>query len=110
SIPYMVSGSVAMNFYAQPRMTRDIDIVIELKSTDVQRVCALFSNDFYIDEVDVRESIESQGIFNIIHNRSMVKVDFVIRKESKYRQEEFGRRQPIILENISISVVTPEDL
>lgn len=25
-IAYMVSGSVAMSFYAQPRMTRDIDI------------------------------------------------------------------------------------
>ncbi len=26
-IPYMLSGSMALNFYAEPRMTRDIDIV-----------------------------------------------------------------------------------
>ena len=31
-ISYMLTGSVAANFYAVPRMTRDIDIVIEVKS------------------------------------------------------------------------------
>ena len=25
-IPYMLTGSMAMNYYAQPRMTRDIDL------------------------------------------------------------------------------------
>ena len=29
-IPYMLTGSMAMNYYAQPRMTRDIDVVIAL--------------------------------------------------------------------------------
>ena len=29
-IPYMITGSIASNFYAVPRMTRDVDLVIEL--------------------------------------------------------------------------------
>ena len=28
-IAYMVTGSVAMNHYAVPRMTRDIDLVVD---------------------------------------------------------------------------------
>ena len=34
-IPYMMTGSFAANYYAVPRMTRDIDLVVELdrKST-----------------------------------------------------------------------------
>ncbi len=32
-IPYMISGSVAMNYYSQPRMTRNIDIVVEIDNT-----------------------------------------------------------------------------
>ena len=31
----MFTGSIAANFYATPRMTRDVDIVIELQKTDV---------------------------------------------------------------------------
>lgn len=29
-VPYMLSGSVAMNLYAEPRTTQDIDLIIEL--------------------------------------------------------------------------------
>lgn len=34
-IPYMLTGSMAANFYATPRMTRDIDVVIELREAEV---------------------------------------------------------------------------
>jgi len=35
NIAYMLSGSVALSYYAQPRMTRDIDLVIEIQNNDV---------------------------------------------------------------------------
>jgi hypothetical protein len=35
-VPYMVTGSIAGNYYAVPRMTRDIDIVIEASSADAE--------------------------------------------------------------------------
>lgn len=37
-IAYMLSGSVALSYYAQPRMTRDIDLVMEIHSSDVSRL------------------------------------------------------------------------
>ena len=30
-IPFMLTGSMAMNFYAQPRMTRDIDVILSIE-------------------------------------------------------------------------------
>jgi len=48
-IRYMVSGSIAANYYTVPRMTRDIDIVIELEQSDIDRFVGLFQGDFYID-------------------------------------------------------------
>ncbi len=33
-IDYMLTGSVAMNFYATPRMTRDIDLVAVVALVD----------------------------------------------------------------------------
>src|SRR5947208_10107660 len=56
-IPYMLTGSVAMNYYAQPRMTRDIDVVIAISPDDVGRVAALFRPDYYVSEENIRESI-----------------------------------------------------
>ncbi len=48
-IEYMLSGSVAMNFYGQPRMTRHIDIVIPIKETQIRRFIDAFKEEFYID-------------------------------------------------------------
>jgi len=36
NIPYMISGSIALNVYTIPRMTRDIDIVVELTENKVE--------------------------------------------------------------------------
>ena len=42
-IAYMLTGSMAMNYYAQPRMTRDIDVVIAIGPEDVGRVGGVIS-------------------------------------------------------------------
>ena len=44
-VPYMVTGSFAANYYAVPRMTRDIDIVVELSAGVADRLCELFEPD-----------------------------------------------------------------
>jgi hypothetical protein len=109
-IAYMLSGSMAMNYYAQPRMTRDIDIVVELMFDDAERLIALFMPDFYLDEEIIHNAIFSQGLFNIIHNESLVKVDFIVRKNTPYRQEEFLRRQRAKIDGFAAWLVSAEDL
>ena len=42
-IDYMLSGSLAMGFYTIPRLTRDIDIVIQLQQKDVEKFIPFFS-------------------------------------------------------------------
>jgi hypothetical protein len=109
-IPYMVTGSIAANFYAVPRMTRDIDIVMELSERDVDRVIGLFQDDFYIEREAVQRAVSERGMFNIIHNRYVIKVDFVVRKETEYRREEFTRRRLVSVEGNEFCIVAPEDL
>jgi hypothetical protein len=109
-IPYMLSGSMAMNYYAQPRMTRDIDLVVELEATDADRFATLFSPDFYCDAEAVYDAIARQTMFNIIHTERVVKVDCIVRKGTPYRRTEFSRRRAISLEEVTVWVVTAEDL
>jgi hypothetical protein len=45
----MVTGSMAANFYAVPRMTRDIDLVVDLAERDVDRFAGLFQQEYDID-------------------------------------------------------------
>ncbi|MEY2538972.1 MAG: hypothetical protein QOG67_2712 [Verrucomicrobiota bacterium] len=109
-IPYMLTGSMAMNYYAQPRMTRDIDVVIAIEPEDVDRVAALFRPDYYVSEENIRESLAHQSIFNLIHQESVIKVDCIIRKSTEYRQVEFERRQKISILDFTTFIVSKEDL
>jgi len=109
-IPYMITGSIAANLYAVPRMTRDVDIVIEIQKEDAPRMVEAFQDDFYIDKDSVTEAIDRRGMFNIIHNEYVFKVDFIVRKESIYRELEFQRRRRVEVEGTSMWMVTPEDL
>jgi hypothetical protein len=58
-IPYMVTGSMAANYYAVPRMTRDIDLVVELSASDADRFCALFEDEFYLER---RRAVEGREL------------------------------------------------
>ncbi len=110
-IPYMLTGSIALDFYAQPRMTRDIDLVVELHPTDASKLYGLFSPDFYLDEGSLHRAIRDKTMFNAIHNEWMIKVDFIVRKDSEYRKVEFNRRQEVEAgEGLRVFVTSPEDL
>jgi Nucleotidyl transferase of unknown function (DUF2204) len=109
-IAYMVTGSMAVNYYAVPRMTRDIDLVVAVSSSDTDRLCDLFEEDFYIDRAAVDRAIAEQRTFNTIHNALVIKVDFVVRKDNEYRREEFSRRRRVSVEGHELWIVAPEDL
>jgi hypothetical protein len=100
-IGYMLTGSMAMNYYAQPRMTRDIDVVVALQAGDAGRVVQLFSPDYYVAR---------QSTFNLIHLESVIKVDCIVRKQSAYRLAEFARRQRIAIRDFGTWIVSKEDL
>jgi hypothetical protein len=109
-VPYMLSGSTAMNVYAEPRMTRDIDIVVELGPAHVDAIAAVFAADFYCDRDMIAQAVQHQSSFNVIHTPTVIKVDCIVRKDTPYRRVEFARRRPIVVDEHAIQVVAPEDL
>lgn len=109
-LPYMVSGSMALNYYGQPRMTRDLDLVIDVSLADAEKLTSLFEGDCYCDLEDVRDAVRRRSMFNVIYLARVLKIDFIIRKDSPYRREEFSRRRRIALEGQAVWVVAPEDL
>jgi Nucleotidyl transferase AbiEii toxin, Type IV TA system len=108
--PYMLTGSMALSYYGRPRMTRDLDLVVEVSPADADRLADALGDDFYLDRDAVADAVASRGIFNAIHSEHVVKVDFVVRKETEYRRLEFARRRRVQIDDAGIFVVAPEDL
>jgi len=109
-IPYMVSGGIAVSYWGFPRTTHDIDIVIEAKKEDKDKIVDLFKKDFYISPEATEDAIRTRFTFNIIHNKSGLKVDFWLIKKDSFGESEFKRRLKKKMFGEEIFIISPEDL
>lgn len=107
-IPYMVTGSFASTFHGEPRMTRDIDLVIEAEPGSVDVFTRQFDQgDYYID--DAVGAVRRGDMFNVIEIRSGWKVDLILRKDRPFSVAEFARRRRVDLGGVEAFVASPED-
>jgi len=109
-IPFMLTGSMAMYLYSSPRMTRDIDLVIEMKAGDVSRFVTEFETDYYVFPEDISAAVGTQRMFNIIHRESVIKVDCIVRRNEAHDVEQFARRKELTIRNFQTFVISKEDL
>jgi hypothetical protein len=110
-VPYMLTGSLAAAFYAVPRATQDIDLVIETEERQVgELVQSLLSAGWYVDRDAALEALRLRGQFNAIEPETGWKADFIVRKERPYSREEFRRRRRISLLGLELSIASLEDI
>jgi hypothetical protein len=92
-IPYMLTGSLAAAYYAVPRATQDIDLVVEVSPDQLPHLTDLVSSaGFYVSLAAAKEASAQEGQFNAIDPQSGWKADFIIRKSRTFSRSEFERR------------------
>lgn len=106
----MLSGSIALNNYTIPRMTMDIDIIIELHEENLNDFLSIFGDNYYLNRDAVKAETKRLGMFNVIDHETGFKVDFILRKNTEYRKHEFQRRKKTQIADFDVWIVSPEDL
>ena len=109
-IAYMLTGSLAMSFYARPRMTRDIDLVVAIESGNVAQLTDALGADYHADTGAITAALRGGRPWNIVHVPSLVKIDLIPRKDTPYRRGEFERRKRVELAGVPLWIVSVEDL
>jgi hypothetical protein len=67
-VGYMVTGSMASNYWGIPRTTHDLDFSIQLPPAAIPKMVAAFAGDFYLDEQAVRSAYQPPYQFDAIDN------------------------------------------
>ena len=111
-VRYMVTGSVAGMLYGEPRLTHDIDVVLELATdTQAEALVGAFPDEaFYCAplEVVLIEARRSQrGHFNIIHHDTGFKADVYLACDDLHRQA-LQQRHVLEIEGTRLQVAPPE--
>ena len=113
NIPYMVVGGFAAIFYGEPRLTIDVDIVIDMKLAHVRSFVAAFPiPDYYVSEEGIRDSLRRRYPFNVIQPTTGAKVDLVPLPNDPFTRAAFARRQQTAYDTAghTASFVTAEDI
>lgn len=112
-LQYMVTGGVASVIYGEPRFTRDVDLILELREPTAEAFLEAFSTeDFYLPPLEaLQEEIRRprHGHFNIIHRDTALRADVYLLGDDPLHAWAFDRRVRIPLEEkASIWLAPPE--
>lgn len=97
-VRYAVVGSVASSAHGVARATLDADVVADLRMPDVRPLVDALIADYYVDLDAARDAVQRRAMFNVIHLRTMLKVDIYMLTDRPFDQESLSRGRPAALE------------
>ncbi len=111
-IKYMVTGAVASIIYGEPRITHDIDLVVELNNENVEKLAKVFpAEEFYcppLEIIKVEMKRPLRGHFNLIHHETGFKADVYLMGEDELHHWAISDRKKFDMGGEPIWLAPPE--
>ncbi len=108
-VEYYVTGSWALSVHAEPRMTRDLDLVLDLDPADYERRIRPAFDDVYLvnDLID----LGARAIGGLVHRTEIVRVDLMIGRRDAWAKMAFERCRVVDHPGLGrAAVISAEDL
>ena len=113
NIDYYVSEGVASSIHGEPRSTRDLDLVIEVKPNQIDLlVKTLEASGYYCPAGAVEDLHCGLGnMLNITHTETIANADIYIKDNSPYSISQMNRKILIDVEEIPVFwIASAEDI
>lgn len=111
-VRYVVTGSVASIVYGEPRVTLDIDVVVEIQAAEVERFLSAFpSEEFYLPPPEtVREEARrsDRGHFSLVHHQTGFKADIYLPGTDSFQRWALEHPRRVDFRGHSLRVAPPE--
>jgi len=91
-ISYLVGGSLASAVHGVLRATLDADLVADVRLEHAEPLALSLGDAFYANAEAIRNAVHRQSSFNVIHLKTMFKVDIFILKGRPFDKAQFARR------------------
>ena len=112
SIRYLVTGSVAAMAYGEPRLTNDIDLILEIRPADIPSLVEAFpESHYYLPPVEVLQTEQARslrGHFNIFHLETMLKADIYLAGSDPLHHRAFQKQVKMDIDGTPVSFAPPE--
>lgn len=110
-IEYFITGGAAAIMYGEPRTTRDLDVVMAVKPSQLDEAIALLERSgFYVAGI---EDVKAGRIdaLQVIHTETIARADLMLAGKSTFDVMQLQRRQAVLMEEgRMLYYATPEDV
>jgi hypothetical protein len=79
-IPFHVTGGLVSIHYGEPRYTRDIDFVVNLKDGAIDKLLDLADGSYYYEPDTVKQTANSGRMFQLIDCNTLFKIDIYVHE------------------------------
>lgn len=111
-VAYMVTGSIASTVYGEPRLTLDVDVVVELAAERASDFLAAFPEaEFYrppLEVARVEASRDARGHFNLIHHGTGMKADVYVAASDPLHRWGLAHRRRVPVAGLEMALAPPE--
>ena len=111
-IRYMVTGAVASIIYGEPRLTHDIDVIMELSDESARKVVKAFPLEEFccppIEILKLEINRPLRGHFNLIHHETGFKADVYTLGRDELHHWAMSKRMRIDVIGEPIWLAPPE--
>jgi hypothetical protein len=90
---YVVGGSLASARWGIPRLTNDVDVVIDLPPDRLEPLLDGLEDGFYVDRLAAESAARQKGSFNVISRGDFTKVDVFVHDGSPWQRSQLARRR-----------------
>jgi hypothetical protein len=110
SIPYMLVGAYASNYYGRPRMTSDADFVVAIQDHQLRQLLSAMGPDYRLNPQMAFEAVTMTTYHVIVHRATAFKIELFVLTDDPHNQVEFQRRRQVDFEGHPTWLPSPEDV
>ncbi len=112
AVTWAIGGSLASAAHGEPRATNDVDVIALLDAREAIALTEALAEHFYADVDAAVEAVRARGSFNVIDNRSFIKIDIFVPEVGSLGTGQLARRRTLeIFPGVpALPVLGPEDI
>lgn len=85
--------------------------MIEILPEDINKFIGEFEADYYVPPARIRHAVLHNKMFNILDQKTIIKIDCVIRKKEEFQNLAFSRRRRVnYAGDFEVWIIAKEDL
>ena len=92
NLTYIIAGSLATAVHGVARATMDVALLVDIQVEQAEILAQKLGDDFFVDVEMMKNAIEQDMSFNLIHKETMFKVDIFPGADLPIDQSQLERR------------------